>query len=69
MGVTPLVDTRKGNRPSFSDAASPEDAQAIYDAFCSALAAVGVPTSRGVFGARMEITLVNHGPVTIVLDV
>ena len=65
---TLIADTRKGNRPSFTDAASPNDAEAIYDAFCSALAAESVPVARGVFGARMQVSLVNDGPVTIVLD-
>jgi D-tyrosyl-tRNA(Tyr) deacylase len=65
---TLIADTRKGNRPSFIDAADPADAEALYEAFCDALAAEGVPVSRGVFGARMEVGLVNDGPVTILLE-
>ena len=66
---TLIADTAKGNRPSFSDAARPEQAEPLYEAFCTALRALGVPVERGVFGARMEVELVNDGPVTIVLDV
>lgn len=61
-------DTRKGNRPSFTEAAPPEQAEPLYDRFCAALAAEGVPVERGVFGVRMAVELVNDGPVTIVLD-
>ena len=66
---TLIADTRKGNRPSFTDAADPAEAEPLYEAFCSALADEGVPVSRGVFGARMEVALANDGPVTIVLEV
>jgi D-tyrosyl-tRNA(Tyr) deacylase len=65
---TLIADTRKGNRPSFTDAADPAEAESLYEAFCEALAAEGMPVSRGVFGARMAIGLVNDGPVTIVLE-
>jgi len=65
---TLIADTRKGNRPSFAAAAPPEQAEPLYDRFCEALAAEGVPVERGVFGARMQLYLVNDGPVTIVLD-
>ena len=65
---TLIANTRKGNRPSFTSAAPPELAEPLYLAFCSALEAEGVRVTRGVFGARMEISLVNDGPVTIVLD-
>ena len=65
---TLIADTAKGNRPSFSHAASPEDAERLYDRFCSALAALGIQVGRGVFGARMQVELVNDGPVTIVLE-
>jgi D-tyrosyl-tRNA(Tyr) deacylase len=64
---TLLGDTAKGNRPSFSEAAPPEDAERLYDAFCSALRALGAPVETGSFGARMRVELVNDGPVTIVL--
>jgi D-tyrosyl-tRNA(Tyr) deacylase len=64
---TLIADTAKGNRPSFSHAAPPERAEPLYEGFCAALEAVGVRVSRGVFGARMDVELVNDGPVTIVL--
>ena len=51
-----------------TDAARPEDAAPLYEAFCEALRALGVPVETGVFGARMFVELVNDGPVTIVLD-
>jgi D-tyrosyl-tRNA(Tyr) deacylase len=65
---TLIADTAKGNRPSFTEAAPPEKAEPIYEVFCEALEALGVPVERGVFGARMEVELVNDGPVTIVLE-
>jgi D-tyrosyl-tRNA(Tyr) deacylase len=65
---TLLADTAKGNRPSFTDAAPPEEAEPLYERFCEALRALGVEVATGVFGARMEVELVNDGPVTIVLD-
>jgi D-tyrosyl-tRNA(Tyr) deacylase len=65
---TLIADIAKGNRPSFSHAAPPERAEPLYDMFCDALEAEGVGVSRGVFGARMEVELVNEGPVTIVLE-
>ena len=65
---TLVADTRKGNRPSFANAAPAEKAEPLYEEFCKALAAEGVPVERGVFGARMAVALVNAGPVTIVLD-
>jgi D-tyrosyl-tRNA(Tyr) deacylase len=64
---TLLADTSKGNRPSFTAAAPPAEAEPLYERFCAALAALGVPVERGVFGARMAVELVNDGPVTIVL--
>jgi D-tyrosyl-tRNA(Tyr) deacylase len=56
-------DTRKGNRPSFTGAARPELASPLYERFCERLQA-----KRGVFGARMEVELVNDGPVTLLLE-
>ena len=64
---TLLADTTKGNRPSFSAAAPPEEAEPLYDTFCEALRALGIGVSTGVFGARMSVEVVNDGPVTIVL--
>ena len=64
---TLIADTAKGNRPSFSDAAAPEEAEPLYEGFCAALRSEGVPVETGVFGARMQVELVNDGPVTIVL--
>lgn len=66
---TLIADTRRGNRPSFTDAAEPETAEPLYERFCTALEQEGVAVARGVFGARMEVSLVNVGPVTIILDV
>ena len=60
---------QKGARPDFSNAARPEVAEPLYELFCEALRAEGVPVQTGVFGARMQVALVNDGPVTIVLDV
>jgi D-tyrosyl-tRNA(Tyr) deacylase len=65
---TLLANTSKGNRPSFSDAAAPEEAEPLYEEFCAALRADGVPVETGSFGAHMQVELVNDGPVTIVLD-
>jgi len=65
---TLIADTAKGNRPSFGDAAGPEDAEPLYERFCDELRTLGVPVETGVFGAKMQLSLVNDGPVTIVLD-
>jgi D-aminoacyl-tRNA deacylase len=65
---TLIADTTKGNRPSFTDAARPEVAEPLYEAFCAELRALGVGVATGVFGARMEVELVNDGPVTILLE-
>jgi D-aminoacyl-tRNA deacylase len=64
---TLIADTRKGNRPSFADAAPPEQAEPIYERFCATLVELGVLVERGRFGASMTVELVNEGPVTIVL--
>jgi D-tyrosyl-tRNA(Tyr) deacylase len=66
---TLIADTAKGNRPSFTEAAPPEQAEPLYRQFCQELAALGVPVQTGVFGARMRVELVNDGPVTIILAV
>ena len=68
---TLLADSKrqKGTRPSFTNAARPEIANPLVERFCAALAGLGVPVATGVFGAKMEVELVNDGPVTIVLDV
>ena len=65
---TLLADTRKGNRPSFTAAAKPEVAEPLIESFCDALRELGLHVETGVFGARMEVELVNDGPVTIVVD-
>jgi len=65
---TLIANTRKGNRPSFVDAAPPDLAEALYDEFCDELRRQGVPVSTGVFGKHMAVELVNDGPVTIVLE-
>jgi D-tyrosyl-tRNA(Tyr) deacylase len=65
---TLIADTRKGNRPSFAEAARPEVAEQLYERFAAALRGLGVPVETGVFGARMAVELVNDGPVTIVLE-
>jgi len=64
---TLLGDTRKGRRPSFSQAAPPEIARPLFDELVRRLS-VDLPVEQGVFGAHMEISLVNDGPVTLVLD-
>jgi D-aminoacyl-tRNA deacylase len=65
---TLIADARKGNRPSFVDAAPPDVAETLYDEFCDELRRQGVPVATGVFGEHMSVELVNDGPVTIVLD-
>jgi D-aminoacyl-tRNA deacylase len=65
---TLIADAARGNRPSFAGAAPPEEAEPLYEGFCAELRALGLPVETGVFGATMEVELVNEGPVTIVLD-
>jgi D-aminoacyl-tRNA deacylase len=61
-------DASRGNRPGFTAAAPPDQAEAIVDAFAGALRALGVPVRQGVFGAHRRVALVNDGPVTIWLE-
>lgn len=65
---TLIADTAKGDRPSFTRAARPEQAESLYEAFCDALAEQGVPVATGRFGARMTVMLQNDGPVTLLLE-
>ena len=66
---TLAADTRSGNRPGFSTAAAPDDGQRLYEQFTEALRRQGVPSETGRFGASMQVSLVNDGPVTIWLEV
>lgn len=61
-------DARKGRRPTWSAAAPGEVSEPLYDAVCTELAAAGVPVERGVFGAHMEVSSVNDGPFTVLLE-
>lgn len=66
---TLFASTKKGNRPSYSRAARPEQSKPLFDQFVAAMAqALGKPVPTGVFGADMQVALVNDGPVTIWLD-
>ena len=65
---TLCADVRKGNRPSFIDAAPPDLANPLYDRFCDEIAAQGASVARGEFAAHMAVRLVNDGPVTIWLN-
>jgi D-aminoacyl-tRNA deacylase len=66
---TLLADMRKGQRPSFTAAAAPNEAEPLVQEFIDALRALGLEVGTGVFGAQMEVELVNDGPVTVVVDV
>lgn len=61
-------DTRKGRRPNFMAAAAPAEANALYERFNSELAGLGLQVEKGVFGAMMDVSLVNDGPVTLIVD-
>ena len=61
-------DTARGRRPSWVNAARPEQAAPLVDAFARDLGALGVPVATGVFGAHMDVALVNDGPVTLLLE-
>ena len=65
---TLYADCKKGRRPSFANAASPDEARELYERCCEVLAGLGVPTHHGQFGAKMLVSLENDGPVTILLD-
>jgi len=65
---TLAADTSRGNRPGFSYAAKPEDGLRLYEYFAKTLAAKGIPVATGKFGADMQVSLVNDGPVTIWMD-
>ena len=65
---TLFADTSRGRRPGFTGAAPPELAERLYERFCADLAALGPRVERGIFGAEMEVELVNQGPFTIWLD-
>jgi len=65
---TLLGDTRRGRRPSYIEAAPPEEADRLYQHFVSRLRPSGLPVATGVFRAMMDVALVNQGPVTILLD-
>lgn len=65
---TLCADTRKGRRPSFSEAAAPEHAERLYNVFMEAVKSRGVTVHGGIFGAKMDVELINRGPVTLVLE-
>lgn len=61
-------DCRKGRRPSFIDAAGPDHAIPLYEAFINGVKALGIPVQTGRFGAMMDVELINDGPVTLIVD-
>ena len=65
---TLAADVRKGRRPSFTGAADPADAEPLIETFCALLEGEGLHVEQGLFGAHMEVSLVNDGPVTIIVE-
>ncbi|MCX7300932.1 MAG: D-aminoacyl-tRNA deacylase [Rhodobacterales bacterium] len=65
---TLAADTSRGNRPGFSYAADPATGNRLYEAFAQSIRDLGIPTATGRFGADMKVSLVNDGPVTIMID-
>ena len=65
---TLYADTTDGNRPSFIEAAKPEQANEIYEYFCDKCKEQGIEVQKGIFGAHMEVSLINDGPVTIIIE-
>jgi D-tyrosyl-tRNA(Tyr) deacylase len=65
---TLFADTKKGRRPSFTDAMEPAEARRLYGLYCERSQAVGLTVAQGVFAAEMQVALVNDGPVTLLLD-
>jgi D-aminoacyl-tRNA deacylase len=65
---TLYADTSRGRRPGFSGAAGPELAEPLYEKFSAALRSMGITVANGRFGAMMDVSLINHGPVTIIMD-
>lgn len=65
---TLFASTRKGNRPGFTQAAPPDLGREMYDYFCQQLLKGGVKVQKGVFGADMQVSLINDGPVTLIID-
>ncbi len=66
---TLMADTRKGHRPGFAGGAAPDQARRLFDGLCELAAAEGLPFGHGIFGADMQVSLINDGPVTLLLEV